>query len=144
MSKKYDAFGTQLQMGDGAMPEVFTTVAGLRDIDGPGGDTEVRDATSHDSPGQRREKRPGFIDDGDVTLDGLYDPQDPSHVAFLVARDTRAIKNWRIVDVDDDTSTTEFAGFIKSFRRRAPYNDMLGFRAAIEVTGEVTWATAAP
>lgn len=144
MSNKYDAFGTQLQMGNGAGPEVFATIGGVRNIDGPGGDVEVRDATSHDSPNRAREKRPGFTDYGDVSFDLLYDPQDAGHMALIAAAGDGELHNFRIVDVDDDASVTSFTGFVKTFRAARPYNDMLSARVSIEVTGAPDFAVAAP
>ena len=142
MSAKYDAFGTQLQLqpvGGGA----YVPIGGLRTIEGPGATVEERDATSHDSPGQAKEKRAGFIDGGDMSATMLYDPQDPTHQDFIAALVSRAVRSWKIVDVDDDASETLFQGFVKDFRPSRPYNDMLSASIVIAVTGLPTFPAAA-
>lgn len=136
--KKYDAFGTQLQMGDGNVdpgPEVFTSVAGLTNIEGPGGEREVRNVTSHDSPNKAAEKRSGFFDAGQVSLDGYYDPADPTHVALIAALEDGELHNWKVIDVDDGAQSTAFSAFVQSWNRTAPHDGMLGFTATLEVTG---------
>ena len=45
-----NAFGTQLKRGDGAGPEVFTSIADATGISGPGLSRETLDVTSHGSP----------------------------------------------------------------------------------------------
>lgn len=136
--KKYDAFGTVLQMGDGNVvpgPEIFTAVAGLTNIEGPGGEREVRDATTHDSPNKAREKRAGFFDPGQVSIEGLYDPADPTHVALIDALEDGELHNFKVIDVDDGAQVTSFTAFVQSWNRTAPHDDMLGFSATLEVTG---------
>jgi predicted secreted protein len=133
--KKYDAFGTQLQMGDGAAPEVFTAVAGLTNIEGPGGEREVRNATTHDSPNKAHEKRSGLFDAGQVSIEGYYDPADPTHVALIGALEDGELHNFKVIDVDDGAQSTAFTAFVQSWGRTAPHDDMLGFSATLEVTG---------
>lgn len=137
MSKRYDAFGTQLQVADAGGLN-FTTIAGLTNIEGPGGSREVRDATAHDSPGKFREKLPGFVDGGQVTLEGYYDPADATHdeaTGLSGLWKSGEIRNFKIIDVDDADSETTFSGFVSEFSRSAPFEGMLGFSATIEVTG---------
>ncbi len=50
------AFGTVIKIGDGATSEAFTTILGVRNVQGPGRDMEIIDATSHSSSGSYRER----------------------------------------------------------------------------------------
>lgn len=142
MSDRYHAFGTVLQMSDGAASPAFTAIAGLTNIDGPGVSVESLDATAHDSASAARQKLPGLVDGGQVTIEGYYDPADPTHDGTTgiagVATD-RAVRDFRIIDVDDANSQTDFSGFFVEFRRTAPFDGLLGFTATIEVTGVPTF-----
>ncbi len=139
---KYDAFGAQLQVSDGAAVPAFTAIAQLTSIDGPGLSTEVRDATTHDSAGNAREKRPGFLDGGTVDIEGYYDPAHATHNAatgIVGIASSRATRDFKVIDPSSPSATTTFRGFFSAFRRTAPHDGMLGFTATIEVTGLPTF-----
>lgn len=54
--------GLILQIGDGASPEVFASIAEIVELDQtPGGAPDLVDVTNHDSPGFYEEVIPGII-----------------------------------------------------------------------------------
>lgn len=143
MSKKIDAFGTQLQIGNipvAPAVQVFTSVAGLTNITGPRLSTAERDGTTHDSPRQGVETRPGFLDGGSVDVEGYYDPADPSHVEIITAWANRQIRDFKILLVDEDATTDAFKAFVSAWERTTPHDGLMGFTATLrlsEVPGEV-------
>ena len=63
------AIGTLLQVGNGASPELFSSVANIGDITGPTTQVAVVDVTSHTSPAAPyRQKVPTLIDPGTLTI----------------------------------------------------------------------------
>lgn len=137
MSKKYDAFGTVLQVGNipvAPATQVFINIAALTNIDGPNVGTEERDATTHDSPNGGREKRPGFLDAGSVDIEGFFDPADPSHIEIITAWRGRQIRDYKILMVDDDDTTDEFKAFVTAFKKTQPHDNLMGFTATLTLS----------
>lgn len=135
---KIDAFGTQLQVSSGGATPTWTTIAGLTNIDGPGVTREILDATSHDSPNNAREKKPGLKDGGEVSIEGYYDPASGTHntaTGLAGFAQSGAVKDFRVVDTNAAGVMTTFSGFISEFRRTAPMENLLGFTSTIVVTG---------
>lgn len=64
------AFGTQFQVGNGASPELFSTLAEVREIDPPEATAKTADVTSHDSV--KAEFINAYVDEGELTLSGNW------------------------------------------------------------------------
>ena len=73
------AFGTQLQIGDGATPEVFTLIEGCKNFSGPESSFDHIDVTNHSSPSNYREVVPSFIDPGEISFDVIWDSTNAGH-----------------------------------------------------------------
>ena len=67
-------YGTLFQTGNGAVPEVFTTLAEVTNITPPKMSRDTVDATHEESPGAWREFIAGLKDGGDVSLDLNFIP----------------------------------------------------------------------
>lgn len=140
---KYSAKGTKLEFGDkdDGTSTQWTTVAQLRTIDGiGGGDTEEIDVTTHDSPGGYRELLAGFKDGGEVTFEGIYDPNEASHDAatgLLKMYNTGERRDWRIVTTATGNPEIQFIGFLRSIPLSFPIDGPMTFNATIRVAGEV-------
>jgi hypothetical protein len=89
------SYGAQLQIGDGAMTEAFTTVAGVKDISGPQMTRDNVEVTAHDSPDGYKERVPTLKDGGQVTFELNWDPSDATH--------DLATGLGSLIDVDDPT-----------------------------------------
>jgi hypothetical protein len=133
---KYDAWGTRLEVENPATPGTFTPVANLRNTSGPEMDTQVRDATTHDSPSRFMEKRAGFIDPGSFTFDFLSDPNDGTHQFMIAQQKTGQVLNFRLIYPSTPPAQVTFAGFVRRWAVQAPHDDMLAGDGAIEITGE--------
>lgn len=100
MADAVAGFGTLLQMGDGAVPEVFTTVAEVQDIDGPDSETGTHDVTHQTSPQAIREFIAGLTDPGGVTFPVNFLPDNATHdssTGLIAAQRARTLKNFRLV-----------------------------------------------
>lgn len=141
MTQAIAAYGTLLKMGDGGGPEVFTTVAEVTDISGPGLSLDTVDVTSHDSTDAWREFIATLKDAGEVTFDINYVPTNATHGAttgLLKALDMRTKKNWRLVFPDTGATTWNFSGFVTGFEPGEPVDDALTASVTIKLTGEPT------
>jgi len=86
------AFKTQLQYGDAASPELFTTLSELTTIDPPDQVSKTADVTSHDST--KAEFINIFVDDGEISCEGNF-VNDATDTAVL-AKLGGAAGNWQI------------------------------------------------
>jgi|SRR5581483_3992290 len=100
MSQAIHAKGTLIKRGDGGSPEVFTTIAEVRSIDGPNFTGDVIDVTTHSTVGNFREFKSNIIDPGELSFDINFLPTDPTHSASagLVADiQNRTERNYQFV-----------------------------------------------
>lgn len=140
---KYSATGTQVQIGDGASTEAFTTVVGVQDITGPSFSTDMIDVTAHDSPNAFEEVVPGFKHSGEISFTLVYDPVHATHdetTGLFSHWQDREEHNYKIIFTDTGTTTMSFAGFCTAFDFSMPVNGALTVDVTIKPTGEPTFA----
>jgi hypothetical protein len=73
------AKGTLMKLGNGASPEVFTTITQVRSIAGPTTKATVQDVTTHSTSGNWMEKLATLIDPGTLSFPINYDKTDTAH-----------------------------------------------------------------
>lgn len=133
-------YGTLLKVGDGATPEVFTTIAKVTSIKPPNLSAGSVDVTHHESPGAMREFIPGLKDGGEVPLEINFDPGSATTDLLTDMFASRATKNCKIVY--PDSSEWAFKAFVMSFEPDAPIADKMTASVKLKVTGEVTFTQA--
>jgi hypothetical protein len=99
---EYAGIGTQLQMGDGASPEVFTTIAQVGDIAFGPVTANTYPTTTHDNTlGGYDDFIAGLKKGGDAVFTLYFDALQATHKdatgGFLYAFNAGAAKNWRII-----------------------------------------------
>lgn len=132
----HDAFGVQLQRGDGDDPEVFTPVARLGDVEGPSTERETHDVTTHDAPDAHREFVGGLKDGGEVSVDVQYDPAD--HNTLLADYDDTEPRNWRLVWPNNLGEIT-FAAILTGFQPAGPVDGTMTASLTWKVSGKPTF-----
>lgn len=141
----FDAFGTLLKKGDGASPEVFTTIAEVVSISGPGLSRDAIEITNHSSPSQFKQFLPGLKDGGEITLEINYDPAGATHkdtdggLLYELAQGTAA-SNYQLVFSDTGGTTWTLPGIVTGFEPGAPHDDKLSASVTIKVSGAPTLA----
>lgn len=137
-----DAFGTQLQRGDGATPtETFTAIANVTDITPPGLERETLDVTSHGSPDGWREFIGGLKDGGEVEIELNYDPRE--HDAdFKADLEDSEPRNYKVV-WPGTLGEWSFKAVLTNFETSAPHDDKLSASATFKVSGKPTITTGA-
>ncbi len=130
--------GTLLKLGDGAEPEVFTTIAEVKDISGPAMNLNMEDATSHDSQGWREEIAT-LLEAGDISFDINYTAH-TTQEALQTAQYARERLNFQMVFPLTPTVTKEFAGYVTAFEFSAAVEGILTASVTIRVSGAVDTA----
>jgi hypothetical protein len=120
----------------GGVDEIFTTVAEVTSISGPGLSLDTIETTHFESPDAFREFVPSLKDPGSVSLDMNFLPSNLNQVGFLNDYLNRTRRNFQIVWSDADATTWQFGGYIVSFEPSAAIDDKLSASAEIKVTGE--------
>lgn len=131
-----DAFGTKLQRGDGGGPEVFTDIANVTSVGGPGLSRETLDVTTHSSPEGWMEFVGGLKDGGEVSLDINYAPA--SHNALIADFADASPRNYKLVFPSSPTSTWSFKAVMAGFEPDAPHDDKLTAAVTLKVSGKPT------
>ena len=113
MSDGEVGLGATIAFGDGASPEVFTSVAEVVSMSGPNFSRESVDFTHMSSANDYKEFKPGMKDGGEVTFEGRWLPGDSSHDAstgVLSLFEAGSIDNWKLTFPDGSDFT--FAAFV--------------------------------
>jgi predicted secreted protein len=134
-----DAFGTQLQRGDGATPtETFSPIANVTDITPPGIERETYDVTAHDSDDGWREFIGGLKDGGEVEIEINYDPRE--HDSLVSDFADAVPRNYKVV-WPSTLGSWAFKAILTNFEPEAPHDDKLAASATFKVSGKPTITT---
>lgn len=133
----YAGFGTLLKLGG-------TTIAGVRDISGPGLTLETPDVTNHSSTGGWREFVGGLKDGGEVTFDIVFDPVAATHRnvsgGLLYLLTTRASGSFSMTFPDAAATVWSFTAFVTNYEPSGPVADELSASVTVKITGAPTLA----
>ena len=128
--------GMTIGIGDGASPEVYTSITEVNSISGPGGSAQVIDVTDLNSTA--KEKRMGLPDEGQVTLEMNYIPADVQHALLRAKRASQAVVNFRITFTDSPQTLWTFAANVLGFSVDNGVDGVTSASVTLEVSGAVT------
>lgn len=129
--------GCQFKIGNAASPEVFTAVAEVTGITGPGYSRDAVDATHTDSPGQRREFLPGLSDEGEFSISLNF--ASASYTVLNGEKAKTTPTNYQVVFPTSPTVTWTFAGFITALEATAgDIGDVMSATATFKITSVPT------
>ncbi len=129
------SINTLLQIGDGASPETFETVANVSSINGFSMSGMVVDVTSHSTGEPWRQKIVTLLDAGEIAFDLFFIPAAANHRLLLQTFFDRTAVSWRLVFPDPDTTTWEASGSISKFDNKAPVDGVDTAAIVISLTG---------
>lgn len=138
MSSAVSSHGTLFKIGDGGGGgEVFTTIAEVLDISGPGITVRTEDVTNHDSVAWA-EHKPTIKELGEATFDLNYFSavtQDTLRTDMLAM----TIRNFQVVfKIFGGTETWAFAGIITGWAPNATVAGIMRASITIKGTGALT------
>ena len=129
---------TEIQMGDGADPEVFTAIGGIEgDIPFPELDSELLDITARDSPNNRREWGSGLEDSPEMQITIFWDPEDDKHEALIDAQRDKTTHNYKFVAPGGFDEWT-VAMVVRRFAPRSPSGGYMRADVTFKPTGDIT------
>jgi hypothetical protein len=142
MAVKHHAFGALLKAGNGASPEVFTTIASIADITGPTPKVDTIDTTTHDNPDKYKTFISGLREGGDVKCPIFFDPADTSHTGLITALEAAATQNYQIqLSMLSPTYKWAFAGLITEMGHTYKVNGAIMADVTIKVSGRPALST---
>ncbi len=140
-SSAFWAYGSTLQLGDGATPEVFTSIAEIVELTPPQMSRDEIDVTSHSSSDGYREFIGGLRDGGEVPFKANWLPSNATHdgtTGVLAQFNSNSNKNWKIVLPNDTGIDIRFVGFVKEFNPDLPIEEQGQLEGTIKVSGKPT------
>ena len=139
------AYGVLLKIGNGATSETFTTIAEVRDIEGPELELEAKEVTSHDSGGWR-EYIGTLLTGGEVSFELNFIPTNAtqSYTSGLIEDMVgRTRRNFQLLFSDSGTTTWAFTALVTWRRSSSASTTELLAEVTLQVTGQPTLAGAA-
>lgn len=135
------AINTLLQVGNGASPESWTTVANVSSISGPGFTSQVEDVTTHSNANPWREKIPTLLDAGELSFEVFFDPSEVTHqeegTGLMSLFLNRQRKRFKIAfPAPNQTSYYIFEGYVTNFENAFPVDGVITASCTITLTGE--------
>ena len=125
----------------GGLAEVFTTIAGVTNIGGPGLGVDVEDVTTHDSTAYFEEVIPTILRSGEMSLDLIYDPNDATQndSTGLISRiENKILANYKVNF--PGSVTWAFTAYATGFEPSASVDGALTGTATFKLTGQPTLA----
>lgn len=130
--------GVLLKRGDGASPEVFTTIGEAKSIQGPGGSATEIDITNLSSTA--KEIQPGLKDEGQITLELNLDTSDAQQTGLRTDRDNQTLRNFTLTLTDSPATVLSFSAYVLGFSIAAAVDDIISASVTLRVSGAVTWS----
>jgi predicted secreted protein len=126
-----------IKIGNGASPEVFSTISEIKTFSGPTGSAAVIDVT--DLSSTAKEKRMGLADEGQLSFTINYIPDNTQHTLLRTRRASRDETDFKMVFTDDSPSTTwSFSAFVTGFAVSGAVDNVVEANVTLEITGSIT------
>lgn len=135
----YVADGTTIARGDGASPEVFTTVPQVTSIGTVGQDRGLIDVTNLSSTA--REYKKAIKDGQEIQIVAQYDPDDTVHAGMRADNDAETARNYRVTFSDSPAQTVTFAALVTNWQvTNIEIDQVLTLNVTLKPTGDLTFA----
>jgi len=132
-------FGTTLGIGDGASPEVFTTIGEIFSPIKVGETKPLVDFTHHQSPNAFREFKVGIAEGDEVALQCNWVVSETGQEAARTAFDGGEPVNFEVVAPDSDETVT-FPGIVTHHDVDRPLDNKQVFNLTVKIAGPLTYA----
>jgi hypothetical protein len=136
MTDYVDTQGTDLKIGNGASPEVFTSIPQIVSIDGPSSARSEKTVTHLKSTAV--ETSPGLRDFGSLNLEVEWDEGDTVHAGLRTKFDAGTYHNFQLVDAGSPTKRYSFRGWVKSIPQKYGIDAVVMASVEIRLTSAMT------
>lgn len=129
---------TQLKIGDGASPEVFTLIGEVVSIGDFGQENDLVEATHFQSTA--KEYLYGLPDGVELPVVANYLPTNAQQVATLAAQAAKTTKNFKLVlpTLGGGGLTFSFAALIKGWKVPMSPNEAMRMTFGLKISGAIT------
>lgn len=142
-SSAFWAYGSTIQLGDGAGSEAFTSIAEVMELEFLNMKRESIDVTSHSSSDGYREKIPGIRDAGSVAIKANWLPTNATQdgtTGVLECFNDNTNHNWKII-APSTLVTISFSGHVTEFKAvGGTVEDQGQLEFTVEISGKPTVA----
>ena len=138
MPSAIESQGILLKCTVGSPTGTLATIANVTGFSGPGGSASVIDITNLSSTA--KEKLMGLPDEGQLTIDINYDPDNASHIALRNARKSRTRTEFTITLTDSTNTVLTFWGYVLGFALTGAVDQQVKASITVEIDGAVAEA----
>jgi len=138
ISNAFWAYGTKLQIGDGATSENFADIAELTDVNPPAMTKDSIEVTNYGSPDRFREYIAGLKDGGSLSAEGNWLPNNATqdeNTGLLESFNDDSNHNWKLV-LPDGLGTLSMTGHINAFTPTTPLAMQAKLAFSIKISGK--------
>lgn len=137
-TKARGGFGTRLQRGDGATPEVFTSIEECLDFSGPSRTLLTEDATHMESPnGWEEHVAIGVKGLGEITFDMHFVPGDSMQAALEADLAAGTLRNFRMI-LPGHSRRIAFSAYVQSISPSYPVKGKAVQSVTLRTSGQPT------
>jgi len=134
------ALGSKLEWKYVTGHTVYGTIVQLTKLDGPNPKVEFAETTALDSAGGKKTRIPTVVDEGEVSFEGIWDPDDLGHQALRTDCLAKTSAMFKVTNTDATPSTLEGTGYVAELNYPRELTGSLKFSGKIVITGGVTVA----
>lgn len=131
-------FGTLLKIGDGASPEVFTTIGEIFSNIMVGASKPLVDFTHHESPNTFREFKCGVAEGDELSIQANWVASETGQAAVRTAFTAGTPYNFKVVAPDTD-ETADFSGIVIHHDVDRPLDDRQVFNMTLKIAGSISY-----
>lgn len=148
MADKYLGYHSKLKLQTGVSPVVWTPIASVASVSGPGMSRTVVDNTTLDAPSNYRTKQFGMRDAAELTLEIMLDPDEPTHndtpdgLFDLYNEDSTPLRNWQL-EISNSGQSMYFAAAVTGYEPNiGGVDDNVALTATLTISGPLTFDAA--
>lgn len=141
---RFTGHTARLKRGNAASPEIFTQVAQVLSISGPGISRDTIDSTDADATNDWRTFIASYIDGGEVTLEVNLDLDNATHGSpsgFLGDFADTTLRNYQVTFPDTSpVSVWAFTGKVTGTEPGNPHDGMSTMSITYKVTSQISFS----
>lgn len=127
------AQGTQLKLGAGS-PLVYTAIPEINSFNGPTGSASIIDVT--DLGSTAKEKLTGLHDNGQLSFECNFIPDNAQHVALRAAKENSTMCQFQLIF--SDGTTWSFSALVTGFAVQGAVDGVVKASVTLDISGDIT------